>query len=170
MERSTGLFIADKLNVLRTMLRERPNDREALQEEIELESAARRYEQFYICLLDERNQPLLMTPGMAERLDLEQLTRQTGVHLGRTIRMTGRQGRSFRVTSATAPVGSPPTHTDTIQVAIDVSQQEHFLAALPALVRQHSSGHVRRLAAPWISNRSAWDPAGRRHGGNGPPH
>ena len=127
MERSTGLFIADKLNVLRTMLRERPNDQEALQEEIELESAARRYQQFYIRLLDERNQPLLMTPGMAERLDLEQLTRQTGSHPGRTIRMTGRHGRAFRVTSATAPVGSPSTQTDTIQIAIDVSQQEEFL-------------------------------------------
>ncbi len=127
MERSTRLFIADKLNVLRTMLRERPNDREALQEEIELESAARQYEQFYICLLDERNQPLLMTPGMSERLDLEQLTKQTGIHLGRTIRMTGSHGRAFRVTSATAPVGSPPTQTDTIQVAVDVSQQEQFL-------------------------------------------
>ena len=34
MERSTRLFIADKFNVLRTMLRERPNDWEALQEEI----------------------------------------------------------------------------------------------------------------------------------------
>ncbi len=41
--------------------------------------------------------------------------------------MTGGQGRAFRVTSATAPVGSPPTHTDTIQVAVDVSQQEQFL-------------------------------------------
>ena len=109
------------------MLRERPNDWEALQEEIELETAARRYEQFYIRLLDERNQPLLMTPGMAEQLDLEQLARQTGSHPGRTIRMKGRHGQAFRVTTATAPVGSPPTQTDTIQIAIDVSQQEEFL-------------------------------------------
>jgi hypothetical protein len=41
--------------VLRTMLRERPDDWDALREEVELESAARRYEQFYIRLLDERN-------------------------------------------------------------------------------------------------------------------
>ncbi len=127
MERSTRLFIADKLNVLRTMLRERPDDREALQEEIELESAARRYEQFYIRLLDQRNRPLLMTPGMAERLDMQQLSKQTGSHLGSTIRMMGSDGRAFRVTSATAPVGTPPTQTDTIQVAVDVSQQEQFL-------------------------------------------
>jgi hypothetical protein len=60
------LFLGDKLNVLRTMLRDRPNDQEALQEEVELETAARRYEQFYIRLLDDRNTPLLTTPGMAE--------------------------------------------------------------------------------------------------------
>ena len=127
MERSTRLFFDDKLNVLRTMLRERPNDWDALQEEIELESAARRYEQFYIRLLDERNQPLLTTPGMAEQLDLKQLAIQTGSRPGRTIRMKGRGGKDFRVTTATALVGSPPTQTDTIQIAIDVSQQEEFL-------------------------------------------
>jgi two-component system heavy metal sensor histidine kinase CusS len=127
METGTRWFIADKLNVIRTLLRERPNDSEALEEEVELESAARRYERFYIRLLDERNRPLLMTPGMAERLDLEQLSRQTATRPGRTMRMKGRQGQAFRVITATAPVGSPPIGTDTIQIAIDVSPQEQFL-------------------------------------------
>ena len=54
LEKSTDLFLADKLHVVRTLLRERPEDWDGLREEIELESAARRYEQFYIRLLDER--------------------------------------------------------------------------------------------------------------------
>src|SRR5271157_829240 len=128
LEKSTDLFLADKVHVLRTMLRERPDDWDALREEVELESAARRYEQFYIRLLDERNQPLLMTPGMADQLDLAQVASQTQSHPDRTIRMTGRDGRAFRVTSASAPVGSPATQTDTIQVAVDVSQKEELLA------------------------------------------
>src|SRR5215469_12303875 len=70
LDRSTDLFLADKLHVIRTMLRERPDDWDALHEEIELESAARKYEHFYVRLLDPQNQPLLMTPGMAEQLDL----------------------------------------------------------------------------------------------------
>src|SRR5579872_1739052 len=53
LEKSTDLFLADKLHVVRTLLRERPEDWDALREEIELESAARRYERFYIRLLDE---------------------------------------------------------------------------------------------------------------------
>ena len=75
LEKSNDLFLADKVHVLRTMLRERPDDWDALREEVELESAARRYEQFYIRLLDEKNSTVLMTPGMADQLDLAQLAK-----------------------------------------------------------------------------------------------
>ena len=128
LEKSTDLFLADKVHVLCTMLRERPDDRDALREEVELESAARKYERFYIRLLDDRNTSLLMTPGMADQLDLAQLASQTQSHPGRTIQMKGRDGQAFRVTSVSAPVGSPAAQTDTLQIAIDVSQKEALLA------------------------------------------
>ena len=128
LEKSTDLFLADKVHVLRTMLRERPDDQDALREEVELESAARQYERFYIRLLDDRNTQLLMTPGMANQLDLAQLASQTQRRPDRTIRMNGRDGRAFRVTSAAAQVGSPATQTDTLQIAVDVSQKEELLA------------------------------------------
>lgn len=128
LEKSTDLFLADKVHVLRTMLKERPGDWDALREEIELESAARRYEQFYIRLLDEHDTALLITPGMADQLDLEQLTRRTRSLPERTLRMRGRNGHGFRVTSAAAPVGSLSTQTDTLQIAIDISQKEALLA------------------------------------------
>jgi two-component system, OmpR family, heavy metal sensor histidine kinase CusS len=127
LQKSTDLFLADKVNVLRTMLRERPDDWDALREEIELESAARRYQQFYIRLLDEQNVPLLTTPEMAEQLDLRQLTSQTKRHPERAERMKGLNGRLFFVMSAAASVGSS-ANTDTVQIAIDVSQQEGLLA------------------------------------------
>jgi two-component system, OmpR family, heavy metal sensor histidine kinase CusS len=128
LERSTDLFIADKLNVVRTMLRERPDDSDGLREEVELESAARRYEQFYIRLLDERGHLLMATPGMAEQLDLPQFVTLTRNRSDRAIAMKGRKGQAFRVTSAALPVGSPPTQTYIIQVAVDVSQKEELLA------------------------------------------
>src|SRR5579862_42779 len=77
LDRSTELFLADKLNVLRTMLRERPGDEDALREEIELESEARRYQQFYIHLLDEHGVPIMTTPAMAEQLNLSELASRT---------------------------------------------------------------------------------------------
>jgi two-component system, OmpR family, heavy metal sensor histidine kinase CusS len=128
LERSTDLFLADKLNVIRTMLRERPDDTDALREEVELESAARRYEQFYIRLLDERGNQLMATPGMAKQLDLPQFFMQNRNRPDRAIPMKGRQGKPFRVTSAAVPVGSPPTQNDIVQIAIDVSQKEELLA------------------------------------------
>ena len=128
LERSTDLFLADKLNVLRTLLRERPSDEDGLREEIELESAARRYQQFYIRLLDQRGVPLMETSGMAEQLDLPKVIAQTRAHPDRGFSMRGKQGRLFRVTSAAIPVGSPPTQTDIVQVAVDVSQEEELLA------------------------------------------
>jgi len=128
LERSTDLFLADKLHVIGTMLRERPDDWDALREEIELETAARRYQQFYIRLLDENHTALLTTPGMAEQLDLRRFPSLPSGHSDQTTGMTGTHGRAFRVSSATASVGSPPTHTDTIEIAIDVSQQEALLA------------------------------------------
>ena len=128
LDRSTDLFIADKLNVLGTMLRERPNDLDALREEVELESAARRYEQFYIRLLDQRGNQLMATPRMAEQLDLPQFIAQPQSRPDRAIALMGKQGKAFRVTRAAVPVGSPPTGTETIQIAVDVSQKEELLA------------------------------------------
>ncbi len=127
LEKSTDLFLADKLHVIRTMLRERPDDWDALHEEIELESAARKYEQFYVRLLNSQNRLLLMTPGMAEQLDLSKF--KSSFHQSdHAAPMQGKSGQMFRVTSTTAEVGSPPTATDTIQIAIDVSQKEKLLA------------------------------------------
>jgi two-component system, OmpR family, heavy metal sensor histidine kinase CusS len=128
LDKSTDLFLADKLHVLRTMLRERPNDWDALREEIELESAARRYEQFYIRLLDEHDTPLLTTPGMADRLDLTRFATQAQNRPDHAIPMRGKNGQVFRVTTASASVGFSALQTDTIQIAIDVSQQEELLA------------------------------------------
>jgi two-component system heavy metal sensor histidine kinase CusS len=42
--------------------------------------------------------------------------------------MAGRHGQPFRVTSALVAVGMPQAHTDTVQIAIDVSQEEELLA------------------------------------------
>jgi two-component system heavy metal sensor histidine kinase CusS len=128
LNRSTDLFLADKVHVLSTMLRERPNDWDALREEIELESAARRYQQFYIRLLDEQNAAVLTTPGMEQQLDLAQFAAQTESRPDYAVAIRGKQGQLFRITRAAMPVGSPSTHTDTILIAIDVSQEELFLA------------------------------------------
>ena len=129
LDRSTDLFLADKLHVLRTMLRERPDDEDALREEIELESAARRYQQFYIRLLDEHGVPILTTPGMAEQLDLAELADRTQGP-PRTLDFDGGESmdRHFGSPAPRLPSARLTTRSDTIQIAIDVSQEEALLA------------------------------------------
>ena len=127
LDRSTDLFLADKLHVLRTLLRERPDDFDGLREEIELESAARRYQRFYIRLLDEHGVPVLTTPGMADKLELAELVSRTRGRPEHLVSMTGRNGQAFRVSSAAAMVGNQPARIDTIEIAIDVAQEEELL-------------------------------------------
>jgi two-component system, OmpR family, heavy metal sensor histidine kinase CusS len=128
LDRSTELFLADKLHVLRTMLRDRPDDDDGLREEVELESAARRYQQFYIRLLDERGVPIMETPGMAEQLDLAELASLTRNRPESPLAMAGIRGQALRITSAAASVGTIPPRTYTIEIAIDNSQEEQLLA------------------------------------------
>lgn len=127
LDKSTEQFLADKLHVLRTILEERPNDEDALREEIELETAARRYQQFYIRLLDDHGAPILTTTGMADQLDIAGLIRRTQSHPEHSVPMMGFHGRPFRVASAAAVAGFSPPRNDTIQIAIDISQEEGLL-------------------------------------------
>ena len=127
LNKSTELFLKDKVNVLRTMMRERPDDEDGLHEEVELESASRRYEQFYIRLLDRDGNKLLITPGMTNQLDLLKLTALLHSQVGAPVSLTGRTGKVFRAIAATVPVGGTRDHFVTIQVAVDVSQKEALL-------------------------------------------
>jgi two-component system heavy metal sensor histidine kinase CusS len=70
----------------------------------------------------------MATPGMAEQLNIAELSSRTRGRAERSIAMAGRHGQPFRVTIATVAVGTPPTHSDTVQIAIDVAQEEELLA------------------------------------------
>ena len=128
LQKSTDQFLEDKLHVIRTMLRERPGDGDGLREEVELESAARRYQRFYIRLLDQHNAPILTTPDMEEQIDLRQLASRTQRHPERAASMAGKHGQVFRVISAAAPVGSPARYNDAVLIAVDMTQEEEILA------------------------------------------
>jgi len=65
---------------------------------------------------------------MSDQLDLEKFPSETHSLSRHALPMKGKNGRVFRVTTTTVPVGSPPTQSDTIQIAIDVSQKEALLA------------------------------------------
>src|SRR5712692_1807578 len=57
-------FLADKMHVLRSILRDHPHDRDALEEEVQSEVVAYQYIKYYVRVLDAGSSTLLETPGM----------------------------------------------------------------------------------------------------------
>jgi len=65
LDREDDQFLLDKIAVLRTILREKPNDFAALKSEIERESAARQYGQLYLRILNASGELRLEPEGMS---------------------------------------------------------------------------------------------------------
>jgi two-component system heavy metal sensor histidine kinase CusS len=65
---------------------------------------------------------------MAEQLDLAELVRRTQNRPEHPVFMAGKQDQAFRIAIASALVGNPQVHRDTIQIAIDISQEQDLLA------------------------------------------
>ncbi len=123
LEQDSALFLADKVHVVTTLLRERPNDWDGLKEEIELEAAARRYGQFYIRLADASGKALLETPRMNLVLPAE---RFVGVS-ERVGRIKSAEGLPYEATTVTAPVGGARDVSWKIQIAVSLAQQQLVL-------------------------------------------
>src|SRR5271166_2056699 len=124
LERDSALFLADKVHVVTTLLRERPNDWDGLKEEIQLESAAWRYNQFYIRLLDPRGKTLLETPRMSLVLPAASFARLSKD----ATQIESAQALVYQATEVTAPVGGTQDIYWKIQVAVSLAQQQQVLA------------------------------------------
>lgn len=117
--------LADKVQVLRTLLRERGSNPAALKE-VEWEWAAREYEQVYVRVLTDRGETLVETPGMVWALPATTLA-DLPPTVERTAEVRGLDTRTFRAVIAKAGEESPSTYI--IQVAIDLTHEQEMLAA-----------------------------------------
>ena len=123
LERDSTLFLADKVHVVTTLLLERPNDWDGLKEEIQLESAARRYDQFYIRLLDPRGKTLLETPRMNLVLPASSFEGLSA----RVAKIQSRVGSLYEATEVTAPVGAAHDTYWKIQIGVSLAKQQQVL-------------------------------------------
>lgn len=123
LQRNSTLFLADKVHVVTTLLLERPNDWDGLKEEVELESAARRYDQFYIRLLDEHAKSLLETSKMSALLPAERFAGP----LGSVTRLESASGALYLATEVSAPVGAAKQVYWRIQIAVSLAEQQEVL-------------------------------------------
>ncbi len=123
----TDLFLADKVNVVRSILRERPNDWSGLHEEIDLEPAARRYERFYIRLLNERGDAVLSTTGMDRILPKMLFPPIRAGNPLHGVPIVSRNGHRFMALTAAVPVGTNTGEVWRMQVAIGRTKDEKLL-------------------------------------------
>lgn len=123
-------FLADKIHVLRGILRDHPHERDALEEEVQLEVAAHQYTTYYIRVLEAGGRTLLETPGMADVLPAAVFPAPTGARAspGDGMPWRAQDGRAYHLLATWAAVGQTGDTQHLLQLGLDVSRQEALLA------------------------------------------
>ncbi len=130
LEREDESFLGNKIEDCRRILKERPEDRQLLINEVQTEAAASQFIQYYVRLLDDQGSVLLETPGMRNALPPAAFPKPIGptqVPLRASLRRSG-TNRTFLVMSAMAQLNSPSDPLRAVQVAMDVSADEALVA------------------------------------------
>lgn len=115
--------LADKVQVVRSLLRERGASPAALKE-VEFEWAAREYEQIYVRVLTSGGETLVETPGMEAVVPVQRPTTPAPPP-PEVVEVSGADGRPLRM--VTAITGPESSHL--IQVAVDLTHERQILSA-----------------------------------------
>src|SRR5258708_10362105 len=123
-------ILADKIAVLRQILRERPEDRNALEEEIEWESTARRQAVYYARLIL-RGRTIIQSPGFRSLLPSNTVFPSAGSpeqSIGKIPEFRTSPGHTFLLTAADVN-GAPLNEKYRYEIALDISNDQQLLAA-----------------------------------------
>jgi two-component system, OmpR family, heavy metal sensor histidine kinase CusS len=148
--------LADKIAVLRQILRERPEDRNALEEEIEWESAARRQVVYYARLIL-RGRTIVESPGFRSLVPSHAVFPPAGSlnqSIGQVTELHAAQGATFLLTAADVN-GAPPNEKYRYEIALDVSNEQQLLADYRGklFVALALAAPVSALLSTWIAHR-----------------
>lgn len=127
--------LADKISVMREILRERPNDQEALEEEVQWESTARRQSVYYSRLLRDNGALVIQSPGAQDLIP--ELSRcpspaAESRSIGETEEVHSGPGRTLLIGSAWITSGAENPVLSAPQrfiytVALDTTSEQNFL-------------------------------------------
>jgi two-component system heavy metal sensor histidine kinase CusS len=134
LDREDDELLADKVHVLRMLLRDTPEGAGPLKQEVQWESAVRQHVQFYVRILDADGRTVMETPGMGADLPpaIFPQARAVGAAPEDGAEVQSRSGRSFRILAARAITGGPTGKPRVLQVALDRSLEEDILAGYRA--------------------------------------
>lgn len=129
-ERDDKDFLANKIQECRRLLEEHPSESALLVHEIQNEAAASQFIKYYVRLLDNRGQIALETPGMSDilpsRLFPSSISETQIPSRGMVWKSSA--GISYLLMAAQARLGTKDAGLQTLQVALDVSSDETFIA------------------------------------------
>ncbi len=128
LDRQDDQFLVDEVHILRDLLAERPEYVDAIRQEIEWETAARRYARVYVRLQDHKGRMVAETPGMSEILPADAFPiAVAGADMTAGIDTTTHDGTPYRLLAAQI-ADSSPTGVHTIHIAADRIQQTMLIA------------------------------------------
>lgn len=123
-------FLSEKVHVLRTMLRQRPNDQALLSEEVDWETSVLGHGHYFVQILDPRGNVLTQTPGLNDSgIDLHAFP--TPMLLTSTdpkmawVRTAN--GRLYLLSAALAALGESHQPDRIVRIALDVSHEDRIL-------------------------------------------
>jgi len=119
-------LLTDEVDVCRALVREHQGDSHALHEEVEIDSAVRRYQRFYVRVLDANGVGLSTTPGMDTNLSVGRLAEAAAKHRG-IFRIESPSGDSYRAMVSTVNPDPQGKNQWTLQVAVDLTQEKVVL-------------------------------------------
>jgi two-component system heavy metal sensor histidine kinase CusS len=129
LEREGNQFLADKIHLLRLILKERWQDTELIRSEVQWEVTANRFLHHYVRLLDNRGNVLLETPDMSKSLGPDDFPPPVEAgELPPGIRKTLPSGRVFLLMSATAEFGPKAEPERIVQVGLDITTDGNLLS------------------------------------------
>ena len=149
-------ILADKIAVLRQILRERPQDRNALEEEIEWESTARRQAVYYARLIL-RGRTIVESPGFRSLLPSNAVFPPAGSSeqpIGKITEFRTSQGTTFLLTAADVN-GALPNEKYHYEVALDISNEDRLLADYKGklLFALALAAAISALLSTWLAHR-----------------
>jgi len=118
--------LLDEVDVCRALVREQGGDSHPLHEEVEIDSAVRRYQKFYIRVLDASGEATSTTPGMDTDLSASRVAQEAAKHHG-IFWIDSPSGEPYRVMVVNVARDSTGRDVWTLQVAVDLTQEKVVL-------------------------------------------
>lgn len=123
-------FLSEKVHVLRTMLRQRPNDQALLSEEVDWETSALGHAHYFVQILDRGGSILTQTPGLDDS-GIDPNAFPPPIPLPSTspkmIWVRTPSGRLYLLSAALAALGESHQPRRIVRIALDVSHEDRIL-------------------------------------------